>query len=209
MRVGALIAGLLLASVSSPVAGAEPCQDGHVLFEDQFDALDAGWGQSSDVMRVEDGRARISPPPSGYLFLWNNAVLGADVRLCAALTTVASVTPNETVVGLMFWGADKENFHLFEISPNGTAGFFRMENGRPIPLARWQPFAAVKAGDGAVNVIRIDMNGSKAGIFVNDEKFAETEGRPPADRQLIGLAVSSPSTGEAVYTFDFVKAVSN
>ena len=60
-----------------------------------------------------------------------------------------------------------------------------------------------------MNELRVEANGNKVAVFVNDQRFAETEAAPPAQSQSIGFSFSAPPEGPATYAVDALRAVSN
>ena len=69
--------------------------------------------------------------------------------------------------------------------------------------------AALHAGDGATNQLRVVTKGSLASLYVNGEKFKDISGQPPEKGQEIGLIAYSPKKGPATYAFDNVKITPN
>src|ERR1044072_6090415 len=104
-----MIASLIVAGVALLGAdAASACQGQKVLYQDRFTALDPSWGTYGDELTIENGRMVIRPEPGTVYWQGNDLGMYRDADLCADVTIVESVTPDEVVAGLVFWYVDLE-----------------------------------------------------------------------------------------------------
>jgi hypothetical protein len=201
IRVGAAVL-LLMVSGSAALA---TCQGRVVLFEDRFERLQPTWGETDDSFQVEGGKLVVAPAPAAYLWRTNQASLYDDVDMCASLTTIEGVEPEDAKAGLIFWYVDENNFYVFEYAPNGKASVWRRQRGRWLAQVDWQDVEGANQGDDAVNELRVVTRGDRATLYLNEKQFAEFDGVPPNDGQQIGVFVASPESGTARFAFDSLK----
>jgi hypothetical protein len=197
-------AALAIWLVTGGVAAAA-CSGATVLFQDNFDSLQPSWGDASDWFKVENGQLVISPRADDTIWVANSAGLYDDVDLCATLTTVTGVTPDEAKAGLIFWYVDVNNFYVFELAPNGKASVWRRQRGKWLAQVKWTDAPGAVQGDGAVNDLQVTTVGGEASFFVNGQEFKKVTGSPPENGQGIGVFAGSPAAGPARFAFDNLK----
>jgi hypothetical protein len=205
MRLSWLGAGLLAVMIAS---GAKAdCTGTTILFQDNFESLQPSWGDATDAFKVEAGHLVLSPRADDVLFAANTAGLYDDVDLCATVTTVMGVNPEDAKIGLVFWYVDINNFYSFEIAPNGKASVWRRQRGKWLPQVKWADAPGLIAGDGAVNLLEVKTIGSEAQFFVNNKPFNKIAGSPPENGQGIGIFAASPEAGAARFFVDDLKVI--
>ena len=197
-------AAALLLLASANVAFAT-CEGTAVLFEDRFDALQPTWGQPTETFKVEAGRLLVVPEPDSYFWANNRASLYDDIDMCATMTTIAGVDPEDAKAGLLFWYVDANNFYVLELAPNGKASVWRRQRGKWLEQIEWQDVEGANAGDGGVNELRVVTKGDKATLYINETEFGSFDGVAPDNGQQIGIFATSPEAGAARYAFDNLK----
>lgn len=193
-----------LAPASAALAA---CPGTTVLFQDGFDSLQPTWGEASEAFKVENGQLVASPPAESDFWRANTAGVYDAVEMCATLTTVAGVAPDEAKAGLVFWFVDVNNFYVFEFAPNGKASVWRRQRGKWLAQVGWKEAEGANAGDGATNELRVATSDKGATLFVNDRQFAELKADPPEKGQQIGVFAASPAAGPARFAFDDLKVL--
>jgi hypothetical protein len=195
------LAGLLAGDGSALAV----CQGVTVLYQDNFDKLQPTWGEPNATVKVENGQLVVAPAADQVFWAANAASFYDDIDMCASMTTVTGVNPEEAKAGLVFWYADANNFYVFELAPNGKASVWRRQRGRWLKQVEWQDAKGANPGDGAINELRVTTIGGQASFYINDEPFKELTGSPPDNGQEIGIFAASPEAGVATYDFDNLK----
>ncbi len=166
-------------------------------FEDVFDAHDPKWGPETDQFKTADGQFKIQLEPHKLNFTVNQASFYDDAEVCVTYKFEQGTKTDQAWGGVVFWYTDAQNLYAFGVSPGGTIAVWRLVNNaweNPVP---WAANAAVRAGVGAVNNIRVVTQGPKALLYVNDVHVQTITGQPPAGGQLVGLI------GEALEKADY------
>jgi hypothetical protein len=163
------------------------------------------WGEPTESFKVANGQLVVSPDPDTYFWVSNRASLYDDIDMCAAMTTVAGVNPEDSKAGLLFWYIDPNNFYVLEFSPNGKASVWRRQRGKWLEQVDWKDVEGANKGDGATNELRIVTKGNQAALYINETKFADFTGMAPDNGQQIGVFATSPEEGAAHYAFDNLK----
>ena len=205
MRLSWLGAGLLAFMIAS--GARADCTGTTILFQDNFESLQPSWGGATADFTVAAGHLVLSPRADDVLFVANNAGLYDDVDLCASVTTVMGVSPEDAKAGLVFWYVDINNFYSFEVAPNGKASVWRRQRGKWLPQVKWADAAGANAGDGAVNLLEVKTIGSEAQFFINNKPFSKITGSPPENGQGIGVFAASPASGAARFLVDDLKVI--
>lgn len=65
---------------------------------------------------------------------------------------------NDPYAGISFWDDLGEQFMLFAITPDGTAGLFRRDAKGFTSLVYWKPEKAIHTGLGAVNSLSVNLD---------------------------------------------------
>ena len=201
IRIGAG-AALLLAAGAAHAA----CDGATVLFADNFDRLEPSWGEASDAFKVDNGQLLVTPAADQYFWQPSAASLYDDIDMCASVTTILGVVPEDAKAGLIFWYVDVNNFYVFEIAPNGKASVWRRQRGKWLAQVNWQDASGANKGDGAVNELRVTTVAGDATFYVNGTEFQKVSGSPPDNGQQIGLFAGSPEKDAATFAFDDLKA---
>jgi hypothetical protein len=186
------------------VAAAE-CPGTTVLFQDDFDSLQPTWGPESPEFRAELGVLGVSPLAETDFWRANTAGVYDAVDMCATMTTVEGVAPDEAKAGLVFWYVDVNNFYAFELAPNGKASVWRRQRGKWLEQIGWKNAGGAREGDGAQNELRVTTSDTGATFYVNGQQFATIEARPPEKGQQIGVFAASGASGPARFSFDTLR----
>lgn len=181
------------------------CPGTDVLLLDNFDRMEPTWGEPDEAFKVVNGQLVLAPKPDQYYWRANSASVYDDIDMCATMTTIAGVVPEDAKAGLVFWYVDVNNFYVFELAPNGKASVWRRQRGKWLKQVDWQDAKGANSGDGAINELRVTTAGSQATFYVNGNEFKQLTGSPPDNGQEIGIFAASPETGAASFGFDNFK----
>jgi regulation of enolase protein 1 (concanavalin A-like superfamily) len=182
------------------VAQAACKANGNVLFQDQFNELDASWGTFENY-RAEDGKLVIQPPAGYNTSTINTASLYDDVDICVEMTVPPPVQQGNCG-SIIFWAVDYDNYYSLQVSTDGQAAVWRRQKGKWLNQVAWQDFASVRKTAETVNELRVTTAGNKAKLFINGKLFKEVKGQPPAGGSQIGLLGCSPNKVSAAVQFD-------
>src|SRR4051794_13754176 len=86
------------------------CPGTNVLLLDNFDKLEPTWGEPNEAMKIVNGQLVMTPKAEQYFWQANSASVYDDIDMCATMTTIAGVTPEDAKAGLVFWYVDVNNF---------------------------------------------------------------------------------------------------
>ena len=196
---------LIVAGAALVCAGAATaCQGTKVLYQDHFAALDPSWGTYGDELTIEDGRMVIRPEPGTVYWQVNDLGMYPDVDLCADVTILDSVTPDEVLGGLVFWYVDDDNLYALEVDAAGHAAVWKRAAGDWREVLPWGETDLVPTGDGKTNHLRVVTKGATASIYINEQKLADvTADIPlPDEGHKVGLIAGSATVGVSTIAFD-------
>jgi hypothetical protein len=169
-------------------------QDQEVLFEDDFTVLDAGFGDSSDQLRVEDGALVKSLPENMWWRAFYNSMVFDDIDVTIKVQMPDLTAEQGGGIGVMFWGTSADDMYVLEIGDAGTVSVRRFTPKRILFPVFWRTSDAVNTEPEAWNELRVVTHGAYATVYVNGQEIATFKGRPPAGGSLVGLFFE---TGEA------------
>jgi hypothetical protein len=176
------------------VAASADAQDQEVQFEDDFSVLDAGFGDATEDMRVEDGALVKSLGENMWWRAFYNSMVFEDIDLTIKVQMPDLTAEQGGGIGVMFWGTSADDMYLLELSDAGTVSVRRFTPQRILFPVFWRTSDAVNADPDAWNELRVVTRGRYATVYVNGQEVAKFKGRPPAGGSLVGLFVE---TGEA------------
>ncbi len=108
----------------------------------------------------------VNDPAGGVSWGSLRGVTLGDVRIEATMRA-SEFTGTLARTGLWLRYQDANNFLAFMISSSGKYRIARFESGYT-SLVDWTDSAAIQTGDNAVNIMRIDSNGSTFDLYIND-----------------------------------------
>ena len=174
--------------------GARGAVAQEALFEDDYAALDAAFGEPSESINVEKGAlvAKLDANKWWFPFYQNNVYENADIRVKVQIPDLSA--ENGAGIGVTFWGQDGENLYILEIGDSGNFAVRRFAPNRYLFPVSWKPSDAIKTEPGAWNELRVVTVGNRATIYINGKEQATIKGHPPEGGSLVGLFFE---TGEA------------
>jgi hypothetical protein len=193
--VGAVAAlGLLLAA--GPAAAE--CNRDNALFEDDFEFMDASWGQPNDNVFVEGGAFVVKGSWGQVNFQTTSEV--ADY--CIDATIVESEDPDGTGAFLIFWFQDWENYYSVGYWGNGTFQVDRMIKGKWANVTVVPSAPAIKPGVGQTNSFELKLRPKDVTVFVNGTQISRFKGKPPKGGGPVGFQAFESAGKPAVVNFD-------
>jgi hypothetical protein len=138
----------------------------------------------------------------------------ADGSIQVAATMVAGSASSAS--GLVFRYQDADNFYVFNVAHNGFYSLERFSDGEQMVLIDWTPSAAIERIPAAMsaaseapawqqvgvrNVLRVDMQGERIALLVNDVPL-ETTTDSTLREGGVALAVNTFERGDIVVCFD-------
>ncbi len=200
----------LLAAVAATVLlAATPalaCKGPNVQFADDFREVDASWGSEPGIVSVEEGKVKIKADANaGYNIMYSGTPFD-DADICVTVRSPNDTTAkNQAAGGLVFWGADYDNFYVFEIDPVGNASLQRKLKGKYINIVPWKATNLLKTEPGAKNVLRVTTSGNQITMYLNDLKLASVKGQVPPGGGSIGLHAESEKAKHDTWKFSDLK----
>ncbi len=178
-----------------------------VLFEDKFATLDPGWGMTSKIIDVKDGKLVISPEINQSQSLINQANFFPNDTDATVTVNYATAGAPSYGSGLIFWAKDYSDYYALLVTPEGWTVVQRYVAGRFLTPVTWRQNDAIKKGAGVDNVLRVVTKGNQGTAYVNDKEIATFSGQPPQGGSLVGVKASSGDTATNVVTFANLKVV--
>ena len=207
-----LVACLLLAACEP--AGPAPCDEGGVLFKDDFSQeQDCGWAlydRSGAEVEIAEGALRITTAQPGEIWWTNPGRNMSDVILTTTVEVVDG--PADNAFGLICRYQSPDNFYLFLISSDGyyAVGKYQSGSDQIIYLnedGQYQFSEAIVQGTSSVaNEIRATCVDDELTLSVNGTQLA-TVTDPTFVTGDIGVAVSTFEAGTLEVMFDDVRAI--
>jgi hypothetical protein len=197
-RVFACAALLSAFSLAVPASSAfAECNPDNAIFEDDFEFLDASWGDADDAFDVEDGVLLVKGYRSQVNFATQND--GADV--CIDITIADAAEPMNSPAGMIFWWADWDNYYYFFYWPDGGIEARRIFKGKVSTIFSTETLA-IKKGVGATNQVELKLKPRDATIIFNGTQVKRFKGVQPKDGGVIGIIATSPEGAPAAFKFD-------
>jgi hypothetical protein len=165
------VASIALVSTFGSIAAARAasCDDqkGKVIFEDTFTDDSGGW-ESDSNSKIGGGTYVIHlDPKHGNWSELNGTFNASEADYCTEVVVPKSVAADNAVIaGLVFWGADYDNFFDVQILSDGRAQLFKKA------ATKWAMIGEVtnpnmKLDPGSVAVIRVQAAGNLIAASVN------------------------------------------
>jgi hypothetical protein len=197
---GIFASTVLLGSVRVASAFGQP----EVLYEDNFERLDPGWGESTELVSVHDGHLEIRPKMGTSQAVQHQGIVVEDG--CVSVT-VKLVRDDGRVQasGLIFWGTDYQSYYVVDITPDGRYAVTRWAKGRWLYPVSYRRTEAVKRDYNQENEIRVMTKGNIATVFINGTEVISIKGQPPKGGGLIGLYAESGAGEPTVADFSHLK----
>ena len=195
------MAGIFLAA--SPVLA---CKGPNVQFSDDFREVDASWGSEPGIVSVEEGKVKIKADAnSGYNIMYSGTPFD-DADICVTVSSPKdATTKNQAAGGLIFWGADYDNFYVFEIDPVGNVALQRKLKGKYTVVMPWKASNLIKTDPGAKNMLRVTTSGNSITLYINDLKLASLKGQVPPGGGAVGLHSESEKAKHDTWKFSDLK----
>lgn len=191
-----------LFSDTNAVHAADPAD---LQFEDNFETLDASWGEGKEY-GVKDGKFFIELAPDSALTVLNQANVFEEIDATILLTIVKVDPPEYGAAGLVFWAKDYSDYYKFMIDAAGEYHVTRLVGNRWASIIDWKPNDAIKKGLGQTNELRVVTEEHTATLYVNGVQLIHFKGQHPEGGQLIGFnADSSESKDASRYEFAELK----
>jgi hypothetical protein len=177
------------------------CQGDRVLFDDDFSAADASWGEQNGNFAIANGSAVIKADSQhGYKAL-DNAFLFDDADICVTATALEIGKPEESAGGLVFWAKDYRNAYFLLVATNGYFKIGRLvEDAWVNPPLDWTASDAIVQGVNKPNTLRLTIKGQTLTAAINGKPVTTLRAQSPGAPSLIGLYTES---GEKVDSWKF------
>lgn len=207
--LAALVSFVLLSSCSLVERGPDACNEGGVLFQDDFSGeQDCGWSlynQGGAVAEIdsEAGVLQISTSQPGQIW-WTNPGREFDDAIITVQARQVS-GPNDNAYGVICRYQNEQNFYVFLISGDGYYAIGKYQSGNDqitylTENGQYQYSDVINQGV-ATNRIRASCVGNELSLTVNGlPLFTTTD--PTFVSGDVGLGVSTLEPGTAVVQFD-------
>lgn len=204
---------LALALVACSDGGAASCDEGGMLFNDDFSGeRDCGWAQydrSGVQTEVVDGALQMTTSQPGQIWWTNPGRTFDDLIITADVEHVSG--PEDNAYGLICRYQSSENFYVFLISSDGYYAIGKYQSGSNQVTyltgdGQYVASDAINQGQ-AQNSIRAECLGDELRLTVNGE-FLESATDPTFVTGDIGLGVGTFTPGSLVVSFDNVRVLS-
>src|SRR5260370_3465800 len=178
-------------AAGSRTAFLKSCEeDATAGFVDEFASPDAGWGASNDSHFFKDGRMVLQATPnSGVSWLYSPLIFKRGI-VCADVRSPSAVKSRDGAAkgGIGFWAIDSRNFYVAQLYVDGSYGIFRNIDGRWADVLPRAKAASIRAGEDAVNRVKVAFEATTATLSVNDAMSARVpRGQPPPPGGSVGI----------------------
>jgi len=207
-----LLGTTLLAACNVGGGGVAECNEGGVLFADDFGGeQDCGWAlynRGGAVTEITDGVLRISTSQPGQVRWTNPGRSLDDVIITTQARQVSG--PNNNAYGVICRYQNEENFYIFLIGGDGYYAIGKYTSDSPTVTyltenGEYQFSDAINQGL-ATNQIRVGCVGNELSLSVNGLPLV-TVTDPTFVIGDVGVATSTLEPGTAVVEFDDFRAV--
>jgi hypothetical protein len=173
------------------------CNPDTALFDDDFEFMDASWGDPDDKYAVEDGALVVHD----YREQVNFSTQNTGAHVCVETTIAEAPKPDQSNMGLIFWWQDWDNYYSFVYWPDGNGEVRRVLKGKFSTLFSVDTLA-IKKGVGATNKLEIVLRPKDATLIVNGTEVKRFKGVQPKDGGVIGISAVSPEDAPGTFKFD-------
>jgi len=186
MKLQTIAAAVLALTIAASPALA--CK-GEEIYADDFSSSDGPWAPApwfsiaggAGEFKLEPGNTGIVPYLGGNF---------KEFDACVDIANPVFKNPDAPpVAGLAFWANDFQNMAAVLLSPVGVMFAVRNSKGRSLLASPPRKVPALKAGNGAVNTLRVTVKGQNVTFYANDQRVATFRGNP--EDGLIGLIAES------------------
>jgi hypothetical protein len=148
-----------------------------ILFEG-FNNTDNNWPSSNDAdvsLEIKNGDYILDHKrESGG---WSSTIVKnvdttRDFRISVQIKKVDGIQNNG--FGLIYGRNDSDNQNMFFISANGSYVIKKVENGATTYLKNWTSSSHIKNGNGSVNYLKVEKEGSKLNYYINSNLVHST-----------------------------------
>jgi hypothetical protein len=200
---GVLLIGLVLSCLAAAPRVADSAVQ--VLFEDDFQKLDPGWGDPSELVSAKGGRLYVRPKLGTSQAVQHQGIVLDDATICVTVRFLQDEGRIQAG-GLIFWAADYENYYVVDITPDGRYAVTRWTKGRWLYPVSYRKTDAIKKDYNQENEIRVTTRGNTATISINRLEVASIKGQPPKGGGTLGLYAESGPREQTVVEFSRLKA---
>src|SRR5205085_11986085 len=111
---------------------------------------------------------------SGASWVFSPLVFKRGV-VCADVKSPSAVKSREGIAkgGVIFWGLDSKNFYVAQVYVDGSYAIYRYIDGRWANVLPRSKAAGIRAGEDAVNRVKVAFEGNSARLIVNDTEIAQ------------------------------------
>jgi hypothetical protein len=190
-----LVFGLLL---TASAAGAA-CNPDNALYADNFERLDASWGDPDDNLFVEDGVLVIKV--WAFRINLNTNISYETANVCVNTTVIKAPDIANSPMGLIFWLQDWKNFYFARYWADGDVEIGKISNGRRVTLAFFNS-PAIKRGVGKANQLEVLLTPKEGTLLINGTEVKRFKGKQPNGGGWNGVMAESPDPKPAAFKFD-------
>jgi hypothetical protein len=191
----AVIAGFIGLFDANPADAA--CDPKNALFSDDFDFLDASWGDADDMFFVRDGALMVKAWRSQV----NLSTKTEGGNVCVDVTVTDAPDALNSPAGLIFWWKDWDNFYYVFSWTDGGLEVRRVLKGK-VSIVFTTGVESTKLGIGQTNTMELLLKPRDATLFINGAEVKRFKGVQPKGGGVIGLIASSPEDKPATFAFD-------
>jgi len=201
------LVGRTVTGVRSVRAADEGAAAGEIQFEDNFETLDASWGEAKGY-GVQDGKFFIALEPNTWQTVLNQSNVFTEVDATIQLAITKLDNPDNGAAGLAFWAADYSNYYALLIDTGGRFSVGRYAGGkRWMSAVPWKAHDAIKKGEGETNELRVVTKDHNATLFINGVEVGTFKGQHPEGGQTVGMVAESWSKEPTRYEFAHLKVM--
>ena len=184
---------------------------GTILISDNFEGSEApaNWQLDQDL-KVVDGHFTIKAKKKGLpkTVTWldfkgqtDPDPANHDVDFCASTVLESGAG---LFGGLLVGDGDGKNEVTFGVGNDGTAEIdsYDVNTGHRTRLVKLRADPAIRAGQGNVNFLRVEVRGNEMIFFVNNRRFDSVTDALPQGKLILGLMASTGKNSPAVWGFD-------
>jgi rhodanese-related sulfurtransferase len=187
---------------ASAAEAAEACEPGSAsIFYEDFKKPEPDWlglGQLTNGNAYFDGgQLVIKATADADRMVGRAAALFRNASLCVRVVAPpAQANPGDGGGGIVFWATSPANgyadrAYAVMIDPTGRYSIARSADNSIYDLVKEEPFAAIKSGLGAVNLIKVAARTTGNSVWINGNRAYDFAGQREADNQFIGFIASS------------------
>lgn len=196
-RFSTIVLFILLMSLPSFAAN---CGVGKVILQDNFTLLSPVWGLTPgpDFVTGPDGLV-VTMKPKAFLFGLNQSGFFGDYEVCMTVKINYKCTDPKNceaspTVGLTFWGEDKFNYYVCDITPPYLSySVSRLQKNKTLTLVHtaYLPENAIPKMMQDFIDVSVAVKGNHMICKVNGIVAAELDGLPPDGGSLFGFQLYS------------------